>query len=137
MTDAQQQVPGQPETPDLKSILKDYPDAPNDTDIEKWKQQFGEVFTSGFSEEELFVWHPLSRADYLELQKKTRVMPQQGEQQSDFDFEKAVIDTCLLWAADKTVFERKGGSIPTLSEQIMMNSNFMNPAMASMLVMKL
>jgi len=124
-----------PEAPDLKGFLKGHADSPSETDIEKWKEQFGEIFTSGFSEEELFIWHPISRADYLELQKKAQLAGQQEGQ--ELDFEGGVVDACLLWASDKSIFERKGGSIPTLSEQILMQSNFMNPAMASMLVMKL
>jgi hypothetical protein len=118
-----------PAAPNLKEILKTIPGAPSDTDIETWKQQFGEVHVSGFSEEELFIWHPISRAAYLELQKKA--------QSEEIDFERAVVDTCLLWSLDTTIFDRKGGSLPTLSEQIMIHSNFMNSAMASMLVMKL
>ena len=118
-----------PATPNLKGMLKDVPNAPSDTKIEEWKQQFGEVHVSGFSEEELFIWHPISRAAYLELQKKA--------QAEEIDFEREVVETCLLWSLDISIFDRKGGSIPTLSEQIMIHSNFMNSAMASMLVMKL
>jgi hypothetical protein len=124
-------IPQAPAVPNLKGMLKGIPGAPSDTDIEKWKQQFGEVHIFGFSETELFIWHPISRAAYVGLQKEAQA------QSVEFDFEKAVIDACLLWTSDDTVFEKKGGSIPTLSEQIMLGSNFLNPAMANMLVMKL
>jgi hypothetical protein len=121
--------------PNLVDLLKDFKDAPADTDIEKWKQKFGETFVSGFSETELFVWRPLSRMEYVELQKKLVAQVPEAPF-TDWDFEEAVVKICVLWGSDDTLI-KKGGSISTLSEQIMTNSNFMAPQMASVLVMKL
>jgi hypothetical protein len=127
----------QPEVPNLVNLLKDFTGAPGQTEIEKWKQQFGEIFVSGFSETELFVWRPLGRQEYVTLQKKMRA-PKEGEEpMTDLDFEEAVVDACILWGSAMEALKHKGGSVSTLSEQIMTNSNFMAPAMASVLVMKL
>jgi hypothetical protein len=134
MTDIQ---PEEPEVPNLVNLLKDFDGAPGEAEVEKWKQQFGEVFVSGFSETELFVWRPLSREEYVTMQKAMRA-PKEGEEpMSDLDFEQAVVDTCMLWGSATDALKTKGGSVSTLSEQIMTNSNFMAPAMASVLVMKL
>jgi len=125
------------EAPNLVELLKDFDSAPGETEIEKWKQQFGEVFVSGFSETELFVWRPLSREEYVTMQKKMRAPVEGEEPMSDLDFEEAVVETCILWGSETGALKTKGGSVSTLSEQIMTNSNFMAPAMASVLVMKL
>lgn len=127
-----------PEVPNLVKLLEEFDNSPGASEIEKWKQQFGEVFVSGFSETEMFVWRPLNRKEYVELQKKMRNPTQENEQQfTDLDFEEAVVGCCLLWGSNEKILKNKGGSVSTLSEQIMTNSNFMNPAMASVLVMKL
>ena len=123
--------------PDLANMLKDFENAPSETQIEKWKQQYGEVFVSGFSETELFVWHPLSRPKYVELQKQMRAQATSEMALTELDFEQAVVDSCLLWASNSNSLSSKGGSVSTLSEQIMINSNFMAPAMASVLLTKL
>jgi len=140
MTDKEpvEQVPQDgSEIPNLVNLLKDFTDAPGETQIEKWKQQFGEVFVSGFSETELFVWRPLGRDEYVMLQKKMRQQVEGQEAMSDLEFEQAVVDACVLWGSAMGALKSKGGSVSTLSEQIMTNSNFMAPAMASVLVMKL
>jgi hypothetical protein len=126
------------EVPNLVKLLEEFDNSPGAAEIEKWKQQFGEVFVSGFSETDIFVWRPLNRKEYVELQKKMRTPAQENEQQfTDLDFEEAVVNQCILWSSDEKILKNKGGSISTLSEQIMTNSNFMAPAMASVLVMKL
>lgn len=67
-----------------------------------------------------------------------RAQPEEGkEPMTDLDFEDAVVGQCVLWGADMNILKNKGGSVSTLSEQIMTNSNFMAPAMASVFVMKL
>ena len=127
-----------PEAPNLVKLLEEFDGSPGAAEIEKWKQQFGEVFVSGFSETEMFLWRPLNRKEYVGLQKKMRTPVQEEEQQfTDLDFEEAVVGCCLLWGSDEKILKSKGGSVSTLSEQIMTNSNFMAPAMASVLVAKL
>jgi hypothetical protein len=138
MTDTQPEVENQEGVPDLVNLLKDFDGAPGQAEIEKWKQQFGEVFVSGFSETELFVWRPLARDEYVAYQKKMRTPVKEGEEaMTDLDFEEAVVKKCVVWGSDMNILNTKGGSVSTLSEQIMTNSNFMAPAMASVLVMKL
>jgi len=127
-----------PAIPDMVQLLSTFEDAPSQTDIESWKQRFGEIFVSGFSETEMFVWRPLQRGEYVTLQKKLREpIKETGEQPSELDFEEWVTQTCILWSSNKKICTLKGGTIATLSEQIMTNSNFMQPNLAAMLVMKL
>jgi len=117
----------------LQGVLKGFEGAPAQEQIEQWKAQHGEVFVSGFSPEELFVWRPLSRGEYIALQDSAH----KGEM-NQFQIEEHICDLCVLWKSDKKSWQAgKGGTPQTLSEQIMTNSNFLSPAAASTLVAKL
>lgn len=123
--------------PDLADILSNFPGAPNNSQLEEWKEEHGEIFCSGFSERELFIFRPLSWLEHKTVQKKLVTQPQQGEEPlTEFDFQEMVVETCLLWTSVKNAVQ-KGGTIPTLFEQVMMNSNFMPPQMAAAFVIKL
>lgn len=116
--------------PDLATLLAQVPGAPDAATLEKWKQVHGEIFCSGFSDEEIFIWKPINRREYLEVQKVVQATP-------EVDFSEIVVKKCILWASNDRALELKAGSIPTLSEQIMQNSNFMPVQMAANLVIKL
>lgn len=129
----------QPEQKEEKPAFEEYmagiPGAPAREQVEQWKQQFGEVLCSGFSETEIFIWRPITRAEFITLQT---VMAQQQDA-TQYDFEERLVETCVLWASPlgQESLRTKAGSLSTLQEQIMQNSNFMNPAVASALVVKL
>jgi hypothetical protein len=126
-----------PVAPDVGGLLAVFPGAPGKDQLELWKQEHGEIFCSGFSETELFVWRALSRREYVNLQKQLRTPPQNGQEPlTDLDYEELVVRTCVLWSSVKNL-NQKGGSISTLSEQVLMNSNFMPPQMAQAFVIKL
>ena len=120
----------------LPVMLQGFEGAPTQADIEKWKAEHGEVYVSGFSETELFVWRPVTRPEYVQLQ----AMAQDPNNQMDqFKLEELLCDTCVIWKSpgSRDWNSGKGGTPQTLSEQIMTHSNFLNPAAASMLVAKL
>jgi hypothetical protein len=112
---------------DLMAAL---PGAPNKDQIEAWKQEHGEVFCSALS---AAVFRPLKRREYLELQ----LLAQQ--QQTPIDGEELLVKKCVLWASDAALksLDTKAGSLTTLQEQILQNSNFVAPSVASALVVKL
>ena len=120
---------------ELGGYLAAFPGAPTNEEIEGLKQTHGEVLCSGFSDTELFVWRPITRREFITLQAALG----QQEGATQFDLEEQMVRLCLLWAspAGEKALDTKAGSLPTLHEQIMQNSNFMNPAMASALVIKL
>lgn len=120
----------------LAELLASFPDSPTQVKIENWKENHGEIYCSGFSEEEIVVWRPINRREFVSLQETIQTA---GEQVSTFDLEERVVSQCLLWTspqAEKALLH-KAGSLTTLNEQIMQNSNFINPQMASALVVKL
>ena len=117
----------------LADILKKYPTAPSSEQIELWKTQYGEVFVSGFSETELYLWRPVKRPEWVKLQMKA-----QEVQADTFKFEEMVCETCILWSSVAgSVGEGKAGSASALNEQILSNSNFLTPQQSSLLVAKL
>jgi hypothetical protein len=119
----------------LTDFLSAFPNAPSAEQIEQWKVQHGEVFVSGFSEIELFVWRPLTRPEWIRLQMLAASPEAQMDQ---YKFEEAICNMCVLWKAqEKTWDQGKAGTVSTLQEQIMQQSNFLTPQAASMLVAKL
>lgn len=134
-TQAPEETP-EMELPDLASFLAAFEGAPTKDQIEQWKSAHGEVLCSGFSDVELFIWRPLTRKEYVAMQVE---FAQSEEPVTAFSVEDKVVEMCVLWASNQGLesLERKAGSMSTLHEQIMQNSNFMNPAMASALVIKL
>ena len=124
-------------TNELMAALEAYPNAPVAETVESWKQQYGEVMCSGFSNTELVIWRALTRKEYVALQKVLRTPTQDpANAPTEYDFEESVVKTCILWSSMPNL-DTKGGTISTLSEQIMLHSNFMNQQLAAALVLRL
>lgn len=133
--EAVQQQTEEEKVEQLPDIMKKIPDAPTQDQIEKWKAEYGEVYVSGFSETELFVWHPIARPAYVQIQE---LVQNPEHQMTQFKFEELVCDSCVLWKSVKVSWEKgKAGTPQSLFEQIMNQSNFLTPAASSMLVAKL
>jgi hypothetical protein len=138
-----QAEPEAPKAPDLLSIIQSKPGGPSKQVIDTWKAKHGAIYASGFSEEELYIWRAISRNEYKKIQiegQEIAQMPVPAEAMAaQMASEEKIVSMCILWPA-KTAEELaadKGGTVPTLLEQIMQNSNFMTPQQASYLVVKL
>ncbi|MHA2063332.1 MAG: hypothetical protein ACXABY_03005 [Candidatus Thorarchaeota archaeon] len=120
----------------VADALKEFAGAPDPTQIEQWKQQYGEVFCSGFSPTELVVWRPIARKEFSDLQAE---FAKAQTPVTQMDIEEKVVGLCSLWLSEPAsqALARKAGSFTTLHEQILSNSNFMDPGVASALVIKL
>ena len=119
----------------LADMLAELPDAPSKGKIEKWKEIHGEIFCSGFTDEEIVVWRPMNRREFVLLQEEA----QSNKEVNQYDLEERVVANCILWQtvqAEKA-FQQKAGSLTTLNEHIMQNTNIMNPQVASAYVFKL
>lgn len=118
----------------LKDLLSAYAGAPTQEQVDQWKTKFGDVFVSGFSEEELFIFRSIKRQEWIALQ--TEAAKQQ--QITEFEFEEMVCDTCVLWRSNTISWQNsKAGTVSALHEQILQRSNFVTAQAASMLVAKL
>ncbi len=131
MTDTNQET-ATPNPGELLEALSKFKDAPDGVKLEEWKQLHGEVFCSAFSDDEVFIWRTLNRKEYVTIQKTPREQPL-----SEFEFQELIVNSCLLWASNKQSLVTKGGSVTTIAEQIMLNSNFVAPAVAASLVLRL
>ena len=120
----------------IRDVLSAYDGSPDGVTIEQWKQQHGEVLCAGLSPTELFVFRPITRSEFTNLQA---FVQSSREPVSQFDIESKIVDTCVLWASPPALasLEQKAGTLTTVHEQILQASNFVNPAYAGNLVMKL
>jgi hypothetical protein len=120
----------------VAEALSKFEGAPTSEQIEGWKQEFGEVFCSAFSEEELLIFRPVNRGEFVKMQTDAANAERPWTQ---LDMEGVVSEMCLLWASDNAQksLRTKAGSLSTLHEWVMANSNFMDPRIASALVIKL
>lgn len=119
----------------LQTLLANFPGSPDQAQIDAWKKQYREVFVSGFSETEIYLWRTITRPEYVKLQKEQQ---SPGLPVDPYKLEEQVCETCVLWKSVQESWEEgKAGTPNALSEQIMQNSNFLNPQAASMLVVKL
>src|SRR3990167_1155588 len=111
--------------PDLSTILAGFSDSPKQDQIEKWKQEHGEVFCSGLSATELFIFRPLKRREFVELQL---ALSQAQEPVTQYKVEEDTVQKCILWATAPglSALQLKAGTLSTLNEQVLQNSNFVN-----------
>ena len=116
----------------IPELLKEQKDAPSQRQIDDWKTQYGDIFISGFSENEIFVWRAISRSEFVTIQTAAVT----GEGLTPFAIEEQTVACCLLWPLGVDL-NKKGGTISTLSEQIMLQSHFLNQQHAAHLVAKL
>ena len=135
-TEQEEKVEKKEEEKTLGDYLAEFPESPDDQQIEVWKQQHGEVLCSGLSEIELFVFRPITREEFVNLQA---YIHQMGDKVNNFEIEQKIVETCVLWASPPAVeaLTKKAGTFGTVHEQILQASNFMNPAYVSQFVIKL
>lgn len=127
-----------PEKPEEESVavLLQRLGGPDSTQIDAWKAQYGEVFVSAFSREEIYVWRALRRHEYRAMQLD---LSNPEKKMDNFDYEEAICIATTLWPKLSAGFfaSAKGGTPTSLAEQVMQNSNFFSPQQAAAFVMKL
>lgn len=129
----------------IKDYLDEIPGRPSPQQVEEWKAEFGDIFVSGFSEEEMYIWRPVQRREWVRLQTDFQEAALKAQEAQDpsmmptqFDIEEELLDLCLIWKSKEVEWAKsKGGTVSSLYEQIMQKSNFVNPQGASLLVAKL
>lgn len=115
----------------LRLLLSDFPTAPSAAEIDSFKATHGDVFLSALNDDELFLFKALTRKEH----RKLNLDVTEGKIVGD-NFEEEVVKTCLLWKSIKNL-DDKAGTVPSLFEQVMQNSNFLAPQLLSNLVTKL
>lgn len=115
----------------LRGLLRDFPTAPSTETIDSFKATHGDIFLSALTDDEVFIFRTLTRREHRKLTSDINqgIFPPES-------LEEQVVDFCVLWKSI-TDLELKAGTIPSLFEQIMQNSNFLAPQLLSNLVTKL
>ena len=117
----------------IKKALGSFPNAPTEEQIQVLKKKFGRLYVSGFEDDEIYLWRTVRRSEYVAIQKEFA----EKQTATMADVEEAIVKTCIVWQSDPNSLEEKGGSVTSLHEQIMTHSNFLDPGVASQLVVKL
>jgi hypothetical protein len=115
----------------VRGALDKFAASPSKEQIEGWKAAHGDVYISAFSEEEIFIFRSLRRDEYRSLQEKA-----QTGQLDPMQHEEETVKSCLLWTSVSNL-NSKAGTVPSLLEQVLQNSNFVAPHLVSQLVAKL
>ncbi len=128
--------------PNLLDLIKARPNGPTQDILDGWKNKYGAIYASGFSEEELYVWRAITRNEYKKVQiENQKIANLKEDEQIDAQMasEERIVSMCLLWPVKtpEQLANGAGGTVPTLLEQILQQSNFVSPAQASQLVIKL
>lgn len=109
------------------------PNGPGPDQVDLWKANFGDVRVIAFETDEIYVYRTLRRLEW----KKLLVDIKEGP--SSDAFQEQVVKKCVLWPALDVAWSAtsKAGTIPTLCDVVLENSNFLNPQVALSLVRKL
>lgn len=132
----------QEQVPDL-SLAPAFPiceDSPSRAEIEAWKEEHIAVFAMPLgSEEDIFVFRSVTRAEWMNLRLTLSQRAQNGENVDEEDLMRGIVDSCVLWATGPVIqaTEIKAGTIETMYEVIRIHSNFLNPAAAASMVIRL
>ena len=119
-------------------IIKEFKDGPSDEQVEQWKTMFGEnnIFASMYSEDELYVYRPITRTEWKSIMMDLAKAPQDKRASVN---EEMVVQRCMLFPQFDIDFKAgsKAGTISSIYTQILIVSNFMNDAVLEQLIVKL
>lgn len=115
----------------LKALLDEFPNRPTAAEVDALKSTHGDVFLSALSDDEVFLFRALSRREHRMLNSDIA-----AEKFSPDELDEKVVNLCVLWKSVSDL-EQKAGTIPSLYEQVMQNSNFLPAQLLTNLVTKL
>lgn len=118
----------------VAELLKEqHPDAPSGQQLAQWKQQHGEVFILPVGEK-TYIYRYLKRIEWTKMQTD-----EQFAGMNPIQTEEYVFDRCVLWptVAPLEKATLPAGLISTLTDQIRLNSMFLNPEALAQMTIKL
>jgi len=137
-----------------KSALDNLPGAPNKEQLDKWKAAHGHIFVMALSENEVFIYKSIDRLTWrglnakiaenqrtiVEAVEKMRNSGATEEQLENFamkqelDQEELTVEAALLWSSiTLDEMKKKAGIITSLANNIMEQSRFVPPQVATLL----
>lgn len=118
----------------ILSLLKEFkdPPPPSQAQIEQWKTKFGAVYVIGLTDEELVIFRPILRSEFVEMQTALAQGRLDPAKQEDY-----LVQTCVLWSSFNYDVNSKAGITSTVAQQIMFRSCFYDDMSARTLVAQL
>ena len=109
------------------------PTAPSPEQLANWKQMHGDVFVL-YMFDKAYVYRYLKRAEWIKMNLDESFQNMRQDQ-----IEEYIFDRCVLWPTFSVIEKAKlpAGTVPSLSEQIRINSMFVDPNRLSQLTVKL
>jgi hypothetical protein len=101
----------------MENVL--FEDGPTMTQVDGWKEAFGQIYMTEVTEDDVFIWRVLNRREFKEIMKL--------ENADALYREERICEKCILWPEGYTfnkIADGKAGVPSVLSEQIMDNSGF-------------
>ena len=96
-----------------------FDEGPTLNQVERWKSQFGGIYMTEVSDDQVFIWRTITRKEYKDLLKAKNADALYREER--------MCEKCVLWPEDYNFLAMSSGAagIPSLlAEQIMIKSGF-------------
>lgn len=124
---------------DALSKLKN---APNEAQINAWKQQRGKnsVYVMAFSESDVYIYSFLTRGQHQKIQEIVRKAQETGDINIENMLKEKVVQNCVLWPKPLPVeffYNSRAGIVDGLYEAIMIQSGFLSPQQLMLLTTQL
>lgn len=111
---------------DLIAALDGIDGAPQDFELEEWKELFGIFYVSYIHDDgDLYIWRTLKRQEY-------KTLINSGIAKNQIMYEEAVVSRCMLWPkfTKEKIAQEAAGVSETLAKQILYKSGFVPDSMA-------
>jgi len=139
----------QEEIDPLVYIQENFEGAPTDPQVERWLDQWGDVFVTGLTDDEVFIWRTCKRLEYKNIIRQVNAAAEamanaaQGsvsvdDLRNDLFIEK-IAEKCVLWPDinQDQITLSKAGTLDTLTNLVLEASNFIPHSLALRLTRKL
>jgi hypothetical protein len=116
-----------------KDALRAIPGAPEQEQINAWKQEWGKIYTFPFDSTEIYIWRPMRRREWQMLQANEALVKEEAK------FQEQVVMRSVLYPQIGPVELNlsRAGLVQTLFSVIMQGSYFLHPDFAITLVEEL
>jgi hypothetical protein len=126
----------------ILKLLRETPDAPDDTQIAVWKHQLGKnaVHVMALGEGDVYVFTHLKRGQWKKIQEMMAKIQQSGSPDMEDQLKEKVISHCVLWPKPLSVeffYNSRAGVVDSLYQVILLNSYFLSPQQAMLLTTQL
>lgn len=116
--------------------------APNEAQINLWKQQRGRnsVYVMAFSESDVYIYSFLTRGQHQKIQEIVRKAQETGDINIENMLKEKVVQNCVLWPKPLPVeffYNSRAGIVDGLYEAIMIQSGFLSPQQLMLLTTQL